>query len=114
LKQAAAPVIAGLDGDARTEIDDTIAMLASNMEKIAEHGKRADGIVKSMLEHSRRGSGERRAVDLNELIDEALNLAYHGARAQDQSFNIALERDFDAAAAPIELVPQDMTRVFLN
>ncbi len=86
----------------------------SNLEKIAEHGKRADGIVKAMLEHSRGSSGERRMVDLNALIDEALNLAYHGARAQDQSFNITLERDFEDGIAPIELAPQDMTRVFLN
>ncbi len=114
LKEAAAPAIATLDEDARAGIDETIEMLTSNLEKIAEHGKRADGIVKSMLEHSRGVTGERRAVDLNALIDEALNLAYHGARAQDQSFNITLERDFDTAAAPIELVPQDVTRVFLN
>ena len=67
-----------------------------------------------MLEHSRGGSGERRSVDLNALIEEALNLAYHGARAQDQSFNITLERDFADGIAPIELVPQDITRVFLN
>ena len=89
-------------------------MLTGNLDKIAEHGRRADGIVKSMLEHSRGGSGERRAVDLNALVEEALNLAYHGARAQDQSFNITLERDFDRGLAPIELVPQEMTRVFLN
>src|SRR5262249_60438453 len=82
--------------------------------KITEHGRRADGIVKAMLEHSRGSSGERRMVDLNVLIDEALNLAYHGARAQDQSFNVTLERDFAKGIAPIELAPQDMTRVFLN
>ena len=90
------------------------AMLTSNLEKITEHGKRADGIVKAMLEHSRGSSAERRMVDLNALIDEALNLAYHGARAQDQSFNITLERDFGEGIAPIEVNPQDMTRVFLN
>ena len=89
-------------------------MLTGNLDKIAEHGKRADNIVKSMLEHSRGVSGERREVDLNALIDEALNLAYHGARAQDQNFNIALERDFEPGLAPIELAPQEMTRVFLN
>jgi len=59
-------------------------------------------------------SGERREVDLNALVDEALNLAYHGARAQDVNFNITLERDFASAVAPIELAPQEMTRVFLN
>ena len=100
--------------DQRAEVDDVAAMLTSNLEKITEHGKRADGIVKAMLEHSRGSSGERRMVDLNALIDEALNLAYHGARAQDQSFNITLERDFAEGIAPIELAPQDMTRVFLN
>src|SRR5713101_5678369 len=81
---------------------------------ISEHGQRADNIVKSMLEHSRGVSGERREVDLNGLVEEALNLAYHGARAQDQNFNITLERDFGQGITPIELVPQDMTRVFLN
>jgi GAF domain-containing protein len=114
LKAAAAPAIAGLGDDTRAEIDETVAMLTSNLEKIAEHGRRADGIVRSMLEHSRGGTGERRSVDLNGLVEEALNLAYHGARAQDQSFNITLERDLGAAITPIELVPQDVTRVFLN
>jgi signal transduction histidine kinase len=89
-------------------------MLTSNLEKITEHGKRADGIVKAMLEHSRGSSSERRMVDLNAVIDEALNLAYHGARAQDQSFDITLERDFGDGVVPMELNPQDMTRVFLN
>jgi two-component system, NtrC family, sensor kinase len=103
-----------LDDEKRTEIDETMGMLTGNLEKIAEHGRRADNIVKSMLEHSRGSSGERRSVDLNGLIEEALNLAYHGARAQDQTFNITLERDYAAAIAPIELVPQDITRVCLN
>jgi two-component system NtrC family sensor kinase len=89
-------------------------MLTGNLEKIAEHGRRADGIVKSMLAHSRGSSGERQTVDISSLVDESLNLAYHGARAQDQNFNITLERDLDFSIAPIELVPQDVTRVFLN
>ena len=114
LKETAAPGFAALTDDQRAEIEDVSAMLTSNLEKITEHGKRADGIVKAMLEHSRGSSGERRMVDLNALIDEALNLAYHGARAQDQSFNITLERDFGEGIAPIEVNPQDMTRVFLN
>jgi signal transduction histidine kinase len=67
-----------------------------------------------MLEHSRGSSGERRSVNLNTLVDEALNLAYHGARAQDQSFNVTLERDFDESITPVTLVPQDVTRVLLN
>ncbi len=114
LKETAAPAIAALAEDKRAEIDETIELLTGNLEKIAEHGRRADGIVKSMLEHSRGVTGERREVDLNALVEEALNLAYHGARAQDQSFNITLERDFDQSLAPIELAPQEMTRVFLN
>jgi signal transduction histidine kinase len=114
LKEAAAPALALLDNDQRAEIGEVTGMLTSNLEKITEHGQRADGIVRSMLEHSRGSSGERREVDLNTLVDEALNLAYHGARAQDQSFNITLERDYDADIAPIEVNPQDMTRVFLN
>jgi two-component system, NtrC family, sensor kinase len=114
LKETAAPAIETLGDDKRAEIDETINMLTGNLEKIAEHGRRADGIVKSMLEHSRGTSGERRSVDLNGLIEEALNLAYHGARAQDQNFNITLERDFARGIAPIELVPQDITRVCLN
>jgi PAS domain S-box-containing protein len=114
LKETAAPGFAALGDEKRAEVDETITMLTGNLEKIAEHGRRADGIVKSMLEHSRGSSGERRSVDLNGLIEEALNLAYHGARAQDASFNITLERDFTDAIAPIELVPQDITRVCLN
>jgi signal transduction histidine kinase len=114
LKETAALAIAGLAEDTRAEIDEIVQMLTGNLEKIAEHGRRADGIVKSMLEHSRGVSSERREVDLNALVDEALNLAYHGARAQDAGFNITLERDLDPAVAPIELAPQEMTRVFLN
>jgi PAS domain S-box-containing protein len=114
LKGTVEPVMAGLDENQRAEVDEVVGMLTGNLEKIAEHGRRADSIVKSMLEHSRGGTGERREVDLNGLVEEALNLAYHGARAQDQSFNITLERDLDQALAPIELVPQDVTRVLLN
>jgi two-component system NtrC family sensor kinase len=113
LKETAAPGFAVLGEDERAEVDETIAMLIGNLEKIAEHGRRADGIVKSMLEHSRGTSGERRSVDLNSLIEEALNLAYHGARAQDASFNITLERDFANTIAPIEPVTQDIARVCL-
>jgi two-component system NtrC family sensor kinase len=114
LKETTAPAVAALGEDERVAVDEVVEMLRGNLDKIAEHGKRADGIVKSMLEHSRGVSGERRAVDLNSLIEEALNLAYHGARAQDASFNITLERDFDRGLAPTELAPQEMTRVFLN
>jgi two-component system, NtrC family, sensor kinase len=114
LKETAAPAITVLDEDKRADIDETIELLTGNLKKIAEHGHRADNIVKSMLEHSRGVSGERREVDLNNLIDEALNLAYHGARAQDRSFNIGLEHDYAPMLKPIELVPQEITRVLLN
>jgi len=113
-KEEAEPALAALNGEKRAGIEETVALLTGNLQKIAEHGRRADGIVKSMLLHSRGGSGERQRVDLNALIEEALNLAYHGARAQDQTFNVTLERDLAPGIAPIELVPQDMTRVFLN
>jgi GAF domain-containing protein/nitrogen-specific signal transduction histidine kinase len=114
LKEMTAPAIAALGDDERAAVDEVVEMLRGNLDKIAQHGKRADGIVQSMLEHSRGVSGERRAVDLNALIEEALNLAYHGARAQDTSFNITLEREFDRALAATELAPQEMTRVILN
>jgi signal transduction histidine kinase len=114
LKETAAPAFAMLDGDRRAEIDDLTRTLSGNLEKINEHGNRADAIVRSMLEHSRGSSGERRSVNLNTLVDEALNLAYHGARARDQSFNITLQRDFGEDIAPVTLVPQDITRVLLN
>jgi signal transduction histidine kinase len=114
LKQTAAPGFAALDADSRAEIDDLTATLTGNLEKINEHGRRADGIVRSMLEHSRGSSGERRPIDVNTLVGEALNLAYHGARAQDQSFNITLQRELGEGIAPITLAPQDVTRVLLN
>jgi signal transduction histidine kinase len=114
LKDEAEPALATLGADKRAEIDETLVMLSGNLEKITEHGKRADNIVKSMLEHSRGVSGERREVDLNALIEEALNLAYHGARAQNQDFNISLERDYAASIRPIGLAPHEITRVFLN
>ena len=79
-----------------------------------QHGKRADSIVKNMLLHSREGSGEHRPADINSLLDESLNLAYHGARAEKGEFNITLQRDFDADAGTIELFPQEITRAFLN
>ena len=92
LKEVAAPALASLDQHQRGEVDEIIEMLTGNLERIAEHGKRADNIVKSMLAHSRGGGGDRQSVDLNALVEESLNLAYHGARAQDQNFNITLDR----------------------
>src|SRR5205809_6460250 len=114
LKGSVEPAMAALDENKRAEVDEVVGMLTGNLAKIAEHGKRADGIVTSMLAHSRGSSGERQRVNINSLVEESLNLAYHGARAQDQNFNITLERDLDRNIAPIELVPQDVTRVLLN
>ena len=88
--------------------------MRGNLEKVVQHGKRADSIVKNMLLHSRQGSGERRLVDLNASVEESLNLAYHGARAENESFNITLERSFDPTAGEIYLFPQEITRVLLN
>jgi signal transduction histidine kinase len=114
LKETAQPAIGALSPDRRAEVDEIVTMLTGNLEKIAEHGNRADGIVKSMLAHSRGSSGERQSADINSLVEETLNLAFHGARAQDQGFNITLERELEGNIAPIELVPQDITRVLLN
>jgi len=75
---------------------------------------RADSIVKNMLLHSREGSGEQRPVDINALLDESLNLAYHGARAEKPGFNITLQRDLDPNAGVIDLFPQEITRALLN
>ena len=114
LKEVAEPALATLDEDKRAELEETMELLVGNLGKITEHGKRADGIVRSMLSHSRGGSGDWQPSDINALVEEALNLAYHGARAQDQEFNVTLERDFDKTEKPIDVVPQDVTRVFLN
>ena len=94
-----------LTGNRQAEVDERAITLKANLAKIAEHGRCADGIVRSMLEHLRESSGERRLVSLNSLVHEALNLAYHGARAQDQSFSITLQRDFDEGIMPITLLP---------
>ena len=105
---------AALDGKTRKEVDDLTQMLQDNLEKVVQHGKRADSIVKNMLLHSREGSGDHRPADINALLDESLNLAYHGARAEKPQFNVTLQRDFDEMAGMIELFPQEITRVFLN
>ncbi len=103
-----------LEGEAREEVGELAEMLKGNLEKIVQHGKRADSIVKNMLLHARQGSAEHRPVDVNALVEESLNLAYHGARAERQGFNITLERAFDPNAGEADLYPQDITRVLLN
>jgi signal transduction histidine kinase len=103
-----------IDQKARAEINELTDTLRGNLDKVVQHGKRADAIVKNMLLHSREGSGEHRPVDINALVEESLNLAYHGARAEKQGFNITMERSLDPAAGQADVFPQDVTRVLLN
>jgi signal transduction histidine kinase len=103
-----------VDPKTLAEITELTNTLHDNLGKIVQHGKRADSIVKNMLLHSREGSGEHRPVDINALVEEAVNLAYHGARAEKQGFNITLERSLDPDAGQVDCFPQDITRVLLN
>ena len=96
------------------ELDEIRELLRSNLEKVVQHGKRADVIVKNMLLHSRSGSVAHRSVEINAIIEESLSLAYHGARAERQGFNITLERDLDPGVGVADVYPQEITRVFLN
>jgi GAF domain-containing protein len=112
LRQALAG--ANLHKRLRAEISEIADTLQGNLDKVVQHGKRADDIVKNMLLHSRQGSGEHRPVDINALVEESLNLAYHGARAEKQGFNITLEKFLDPAAGEVDLFPQEITRALLN
>jgi two-component system NtrC family sensor kinase len=105
---------AALEGKMRLEVDDLTEMLKDNLEKVVQHGKRADSIVKNMLMHSREGSGEHRPADINAIVDESLNLAYHGARAEKPGFSIALQRDLDPSVGKVDVYPQEITRALLN
>ena len=105
---------AHLDNKLRAEISEIADTLQGNLDKVVQHGKRADAIVKNMLLHSRPGSGEHRPVDINALVEESLNLAYHGARAEKQDFTITLERSLDPTAGAVDLFPQEITRALLN
>ena len=105
---------ANLDSRLRADISEIADTLQGNLDKVVQHGKRADAIVKNMLLHSREGSGEHRVVDINALVEESLNLAYHGARAEKQGFNITLERSLDPATGAADVFPQDITRALLN
>lgn len=105
---------AKLDDKTREDVDELTGMLKGNLDKVVQHGKRADSIVKNMLLHSREGSGEHRPTDINAIVEESLNLAYHGARAERAGFNVTLGRDFDPAAGQADIYPQELTRVFLN
>lgn len=96
------------------ELKEILDTLKQNSEKIKEHGKRADSIVHSMLQHSRGKTGEKQPTDINSVLEEDLNLVFHGMRAQDSTFNIKIEKDFDKNINPVNLIPQDISRVFLN
>ena len=103
-----------LTEQSKEQIAEVTGLLCGNLDKVAQHGKRADSIVKNMLLHSRAGSGEHRLADINAIVEESLNLAYHGARAEKQEFNIILERSLDPAAGEVDIFPQEITRVLLN
>jgi signal transduction histidine kinase len=103
-----------LDDKTQSEVSEVAGVLRGNLDKIVQHGKRADSIVKNMLLHSRAGAGDHRPVNINAVVEESLNLAYHGARAEKQGFNITLERSFDPDAGDVDLFPQEITRVLLN
>ena len=98
----------------RHDVDELIGMIGANLEKVVHHGRRANSIVKNMLLHSREGSSERASLDINHLVEEALNLAYHGARAEKPGFNVTIEKRLDPRAGAIEAHAQELTRVLLN
>jgi len=112
LNEVLKPVV--LDRKVRQEVDELTGSLKDNLEKVVQHGRRADSIVKNMLLHSRQGSGEHRPVEINVIVDESLNLAYHGARAEKAGFNIIMQRNFDPAVGMVDSYPQEITRVLLN
>jgi two-component system NtrC family sensor kinase len=105
---------AALSDETRREVDELARLLKDNLEKVVQHGKRADSIVKNMLLHSREGAGEHRSADINTIVEDSLNLAYHGARAEKPGFRIILRRDLDPDAGVVELYPQEITRALLN
>ena len=103
-----------LDDKARAEIEELTNTLKGNFDKVVHHGRRADAIVKNMLQHSREGSGEHRVIDINALVEESLNLAWHGARAETQGFEVKLKQSFDPSAGGADVFPQDIRRALLN
>jgi len=103
-----------IDNGNINEVREILTNIRQNEQKINHHGKRADAIVKGMLQHSKTSSGQKEPTDLNALADEYLRLAYHGLRAKDKSFNAKFETDFDPSVGKINVVPQDLGRVLLN
>ncbi|SFV10697.1 GAF domain-containing sensor histidine kinase [Bradyrhizobium arachidis] len=112
LNEALAPV--PLADDVRNEIEELTGLLKDNLGKVVQHGRRADSIVKNMLLHSREGGGEHRESDINALVEESLDLAYHGARAEKPQFDVTVKRELDPAAGSADVFPQEITRVLLN
>jgi signal transduction histidine kinase len=103
-----------LNAEAKANVQEVLQFLEQNVTKINEHGKRADSIVRNMLMHSRGETGERRPAEVNAILDEYVMLAYHGMRGTDSSFNIKIEKAYDAAIGRVAVYPQDLSRVFLN
>jgi signal transduction histidine kinase len=103
-----------LDDKARVQINELTQTLRDNLDKVVHHGRRADAIVRNMLLHSRETSSEHRLVNINSLVEESLNLAWHGARAEKQGFSIAIERSFDPAVGEVDVFPQEIIRALLN
>lgn len=114
LMQEIEPQKAGMDSESVEEIEILLNDLTQTADKINQHGQRADRIVQGMLAHSREVTGERESTDLNTLLDEYINLAYHGIRAKDSNFNVTFEKDYDQTIGMINIVAQDLGRVFLN
>jgi two-component system, NtrC family, sensor kinase len=112
LQEAFADMNAG--GNRGGEIDELMVTLRSNLDKVVQHGKRADGIVKSMLMHSGESSGQQQPTDINALVEESLNRAYYNARAEQRGFTINLEKSFDPSAGQVDLFPREITRALLN
>ncbi|MCK1544482.1 GAF domain-containing protein [Bradyrhizobium sp. 179] len=105
---------ASLTRNIRDEVDELTGLLKDNLQKVVQHGRRADSIVKNMLLHSREGSGDHRPTDVNTLVEESLNLAYHGTRAEKPQFNVTLKCELDPAVGMVEAFPQEISRVLLN
>jgi two-component system NtrC family sensor kinase len=114
LEELKTGVIQKLPDHEKTQANEILSGLTQNLEKITHHGKRADSIVKSMMQHSRSGTGQKEPVDINALADEYLRLAYHGLRSKDKTFNARLNTHFDEKIEKIKIVPADVSRVLLN
>ncbi|MBC7935023.1 MAG: GHKL domain-containing protein [Rhizobacter sp.] len=113
-RELLAEMMEGIENKNYEEVQALAKDIAENEEKINQHGKRADAIVKGMLQHSSKGSGKKEPTDINALADEYLRLSYHGLRAKDKSFNATLQTNYDDTIGKINMVPQDMGRVLLN